>query len=94
MTDAKTFRLVIQMLGATLLLCVAGVVALNLLSKPADDLLKQLAVGALTALGALLARTPTDDRPAPVTVENAPADPIPVEGISPQLAEKIARRKQ
>lgn len=49
-------RLVIALLGAALLACVVGIIALAVLEAPVPDVLQNIAVGTMTALGALLAR--------------------------------------
>lgn len=47
----------LALLGALALLSCAGVIALAMLSRPIPDVLQNLAVGSMTAVGALLARS-------------------------------------
>lgn len=64
----------LTMLGALALLSCAGVIALAMLERPIPDVLQNLAVGSMTAVGALLARSGSAD-PEP--------DPTPVRGDTP-----------
>lgn len=50
-------RLVVLILGAVLLLSVAGVIALAITSVPVPDVLQNIAVGTLTGLVGLLVQT-------------------------------------
>ena len=91
-TDKDTFHTVVKFLGVTLLLCAAGVIALGVLEKNIPDVLQNLAVGALTGIAGLLARTPTDKNPTPtpVTVVNQ-QQPVPVDPTPPaHEAEAVA----
>lgn len=47
----------LTLLGALALLSCAGVIALAVLEHPVPDVLQNLAVGSMTAVGALLARS-------------------------------------
>jgi hypothetical protein len=61
----------LTMLGALALLSCAGVIALAMLERPVPDVLQNLAVGSMTAVGALLARSGgADPRP-----DQSPDDP-------------------
>lgn len=75
MKNASTIRLVIVGLGTVLVLGVVGIIVLAALEVAVPDVLSNIAVGALTALGAMLARGgETED----VRVVNDNADPVPV----------------
>lgn len=50
-------RLVVIILGAVLVLSVAGVIALAITSVPVPDVLQNIAVGTLTGLVGLLVQT-------------------------------------
>lgn len=75
MKNASTIRLVIFGLGAVLVLGVIGITVLAALEVAVPDVLSNIAVGALTALGAMLAR---GDGTEDVRVVNDGADPVPV----------------
>jgi hypothetical protein len=61
----------LTMLGALALLSCAGVIALAMMERPVPDVLQNLAVGSMTAVGALLARSGgADPRP-----DQSPDDP-------------------
>lgn len=51
----------LYLLGALALLSCAGVIALAALEHPIPDVLQNLAVGSMTAVGALLARSGSGD---------------------------------
>lgn len=51
----------LTMLGALALLSCAGIIALAALDKPIPDVLQSLAVGAMSTVGALLARSGAGD---------------------------------
>ena len=74
MKNASTIRLVIAGLAAVLVLCVIGIIVLAALEVAVPDVLSNIAVGSLTALGAMLARGGAED----VRVVNDDADPVPV----------------
>lgn len=74
MKNASTIRLVICGLAAVLLLAVVGIIVLAALEVAVPDVLSNIAVGALTALGAMLARGGAED----VRVVNDDAEPVPV----------------
>lgn len=57
----------LTMLGALALLSCAGVIALAMLEHPIPDVLQNLAVGSMTAVGALLARSGGSDSGAEQT---------------------------
>jgi hypothetical protein len=48
-------------LGAGFLLSISGIIVLAVLQRPTPDVLQTLAVGSMTAIGALLARGGRDD---------------------------------
>lgn len=77
--NRRTFNLVVCFIGITLLLSVAGIITLGFVEKPVDDVLKQLVVGCLTAIGSMLTRPPQPDEAQAVTVVNPPNDPVPVD---------------
>lgn len=54
----------LTLLGALALLSCAGVIALAMLEHPIPDVLQNLAVGSMTAVGALLARSGAGDSTA------------------------------
>lgn len=54
----------LTMLGALALLSCSGVIALAMLEHPIPDVLQNLAVGSMTAVGALLARSGSSDSAA------------------------------
>lgn len=54
----------LTLLGALALLSCAGVIALAMLSRPIPDVLQNLAVGSMTAVGALLARSGSGEQRA------------------------------
>jgi hypothetical protein len=61
-----SMRLVISLVGACLVLCVAGIVLLAVLGHPVPDVLQNVAIGSLTGLVGLLVRPA--DRPASDTL--------------------------
>lgn len=63
----------LTLLGALALLSCAGVIALAALEHPIPDVLQNLAVGSMTAVGALLARSGSGDQSA----DEAPKRPEP-----------------
>lgn len=65
-------RLVIFGLLTSLILSIVGIVSLSMTNHTVDDILKQIAIGSLTALAGILAKTTPDD-PAPIVVQ-APAE--------------------
>lgn len=71
MIDRSVFRLVVALVGGTLVLCVAGIVGLVAFDKTVPDILENVTVGALTGLVGLLA-TARDDAPS----EQGAADPV------------------
>lgn len=75
MNSQSTVRLVIAGLAGTLVLCVAGIIALAVLERAVPDVLSNVTVGTLGALAAMLARTGDTD----VRVVNDPDEPVPVE---------------
>ena len=75
MKNASTIRLVIFGLGAVLIIGVIGIIVLAALEVGVPDVLSNIAVGALTALGAMLAR---GDGTEDVRVVNDDAEPVPV----------------
>lgn len=76
MRNPSTIRMVIIGLAAVLILGVVGIIVLAALEVAVPDVLSNIAVGALTALGAMLAR---GDGVEDVHVVNSPAEPVPVE---------------
>lgn len=54
----------LSLLGALALLSCAGIIGLAVLSRPIPDVLQNVAVGSMTALGALLARSAGGDSSA------------------------------
>lgn len=54
----------LTLLGALALLSCAGVIALAVLEHPVPDVLQNLAVGSMTAVGALLARSGSGEQSA------------------------------
>lgn len=88
MTDRKTVNYVVGGLAAGLLIAVVGIIALAMTDHVIPDILENLAIGALTALGAVLARTSSsDDVATPVTVVNNASDPVPTtEAAAPAVA--------
>lgn len=76
MKNASTIRMVIVGLAGVLILGVLGIIVLAALEVAVPDVLSNIAVGALTALGAMLARgSETED----VRVVNDLVEPVPVE---------------
>lgn len=73
MIDRSVFRLVVALVGGTLVLCVGGIIALTGFERTVPDILENVTVGALTGLVGLLA-TARDDPPAPN--EQGAADPV------------------
>jgi len=71
MIDRSVFRLVVALVGGTLVLCVAGIIALTGFERTVPDILENVTVGALTGLVGLLA-TARDDAPT----EQGAADPV------------------
>lgn len=94
----KVFDVLIYFLGSALLLCIVGIIALLVLDKPVDDILKQATTGLITGLLGLMVRAPAspDDEPQPVHVVNAgPAEAVPVaESPTPLPARKAAAKKR
>lgn len=77
----KVFDVLVYFLGASLLLCIIGVIVLLAIGKPVDDILKQAITGLVTGLLGLMVRAPAspDDDPQPVHVVNAgPGEAVPV----------------
>lgn len=70
MTDRFVVRVVVLGLLALGVLALAGITACALTGHSVPDVLQNIAVGALTALGAVLAKTSTE--PQPVVVQNEP----------------------
>lgn len=70
MTDRFVVRVVVLGLLALGVLALGGIVACALTAHGVPDVLQNIAVGALTALGAVLAKTNTE--PQPVVVQNEP----------------------
>lgn len=66
----------LTMLGALALLSCSGVIALAALEHPIPDVLQNLAVGSMTAVGALLARSGGGDSGADDTPKR-PETPAP-----------------
>lgn len=57
-----------------------GIITLAVLHVAIPDVLQNVTIGSMTALGGILSKTSTsEDDPQPVQVMNAPADPVPVE---------------
>lgn len=54
----------LTLLGALALLSCAGIIGLAVLDRPIPDVLQNLAVGSMTAVGALLARSAGGDSTA------------------------------
>ncbi len=67
-THRQSFDLVIGFLGVTLVLCVAGGIALALDDKPIPGMVENVALACLAAIAGLLARTPTQET-VPVRIE-------------------------
>ncbi len=67
-THRRTFDLVISFLGVTLILCVAGTIGLAVVGRDVPDLIGQVVIASLTAMGSLLARTPSEDT-VPVRIQ-------------------------
>lgn len=78
MTSLSLFRTVVVILGFALLVCIAAISVLAGFGKPTPGILENLAVGSLTGLAGLLSREQAEGA-QPVTVVNAPADPVPVQ---------------
>lgn len=76
MKNVSTIRMVIAGLAGVLILGVLGVIVLAALEVSVPDVLSNVVVGALTALGAMLAR---GDGSEAVHITNSPADPVPVD---------------
>lgn len=90
MTDRAVVRIVVGGLALSLLACIIGAVTLAVTSQPVPDLIENIAIGSLTGLAGILARTGSEPMPVqPVTVVNAEADPVPVA----ETPEPPARRK-
>lgn len=80
MSSRKVFDVLVYFLGGALLVCIVGVVALGVLQRPIDDILKQSITGLVTGLLGLMVRAPADvDDPQPVHVVNNRADAVPVD---------------
>ena len=79
MTDHRTVRLVIGLVGAVAVLgaCVVGVLAYQ--AKDIPEGLLALATTSLGALGSMLVSTRGGGEPVPVQVQNTDAEPVPVE---------------
>lgn len=77
----KVFDVLVYFLGASLLLCIIGVIVLLAIGKPVDDILKQAITGLVTGLLGLMVRAPVDpDEPQAVNVVNrGPAEAVPVD---------------
>lgn len=88
MSDRRTFFAVIVVLGATLLICVAGIIALTMQGLTAPDILENVTVGALTGLAGLLARGPSSE-PQTVTVRQPADEPVPVEDAGASALELL-----
>lgn len=54
----------VTLLGALALLSCTGIIGLAVIGRPIPDVLQSIAVGSMTAVGALLARSSADDLPA------------------------------
>ena len=81
MSKQSNLKLVILGLAIVLVLGVVGIIVLAALEVAVPDVLSNLAVGALTALGATLARS---DEAEDVRVVNDPTEPVPVDqGLDP-----------
>lgn len=79
--DRSVFRLVIIFLGATLILSVLSIGALAGFGKDVPGILENLAVGALTGIGGLLARSPGAEEAQDVRVVNTVVDAVPTEQV-------------
>lgn len=66
----------LTLLGALALLSCAGIIGLAVLGKPIPDVLQNVAVGSMTAVGALLARSAGSDSGADEAPER-PDTPAP-----------------
>lgn len=78
--DPKVFDRAVNFLGAVLLLCVAGIIAVVMATDDSiPDVLQNIAIGSLTGLVGLLSQRGGDAAsPVPVTVTNVAAEPVPV----------------
>lgn len=75
----KQYQSAVYFIGAVLILCVGGIIAITLMTDDSiPDVLQNVAVGSLTGLVGLLV-TPRDSAPQQVTVVNRGNDPIPVD---------------
>ena len=70
--NARTFNIVVLILGGTIGLCLGGIIYLagNELNTP--QILETVVVAALAGMTGLLARSPGAEEPSPVRVVNAP----------------------
>lgn len=74
-------RDVVRLLGTFAILGLLGLIVLVYVGKSVPEGLLTLIAGAVGALGSILSSTrPPVEDPQPVTVENLPSDPVPVEG--------------
>lgn len=90
-TDGKIFDRAVNFLGATLLMCVAGIVAITMFSDyGVPDILQNLASGALAGIiGLLVQKAPTG--PVPVEVQGEPVETVDVSDETP--VEKTRRKR-
>ena len=92
----KVFDVLVYFLGAALLACIVGVIALGITGHAVDDILKQAITGLVTGLLGLMVRAPSspDDDPQPVHVVNAGiAEAVPVAEAPALPARKAAKKR-
>lgn len=77
-SERTTINLVVAFLGLVVLfgMGIGGYLAID--DKSVPDFIVATTSGAIGALGAMLAKTSSWSEPQNVTVQNSPADPVPV----------------
>lgn len=81
MTDQKTVRLVIAILGLLALAVVVGGVILAVTDRSIPDALIAIGAGAAASVGSILAKTSGTSDPQPVNIVNVPSDPVPTTDV-------------
>lgn len=92
-TDSFVVRAVVAFLGLAVLAGMAIGAVLALDERAVPDFIVATTSAAIGALGALLARTSTNDTSTPVHITNAAVDPVPVDP-QPDPPRKAAARKR
>lgn len=89
--DTKQFETAIKFLGATMMVCVLGIIVLAGFEKPIPDVLQNIAIGTMTGLvGLLVQKRPDESNPIPVSIS---PQSEPVVTVPATAAETRTRRR-